>query len=210
MSEVEMAELPDLTSPLATALRELKLRGSAVSFETDTHHPAGSPYQVLYARQGATATEAQLSLGVFSHLNTDPDTAQMWTGFGKPWTAVMGFGSLFLGAIYAPLFDSTLEPSKQDELAILDFLDRSLTSDWKVPTPFAINFGEALHIQWNEDKTAFAVNFIVTVPCSEETWQRVMHTKQLELRAATKLQEYMTLSQLQLEQRLAPGSDSIN
>ena len=122
----------------------------------------------------------------------------------------MGFGSLFLGAIYAPLFDSTLEPSKQDELAILDFLDRSLTSDWKVPTPFAINFGEALHIQWNEDETALAVNFIVTVPCSEETWQRVMHTKQLELRAATKLQEYMTLSQLQLEQRLAPGSDSIN
>lgn len=210
MSDTEKLALPYLTSPLATALRELKLRGSALNFDSDTHHPAGSPYNILYARQGVAATEAQLSLGVFSHLNTDPDTAQMWTGFGKSWTAVMGFGSLFLGAIYAPLFDSTLEPSKQDELAILDFLDRSLTSDWKVPTPFAINFGDALYIQWNEDKTALAIDFIVTVPCSEETWQRVMHTKQLELRAATKLQEYMTLSQLQLEPQLAPGSDSIN
>ena len=206
----ESTSPPSLCTVLAEALRELKLRGSTVSYSADEAHTAHSPYATLYSAGEVPGTAAQISLGTLSHLNTDPDTAEMWTGFGKPWTAVLGFGSLFLGAQYAPLFDSVLGPSKEDELALIDFLDQRLASDWQIPPPFALNFGEQLHIQWNDDKTALAINFIVTLPCSEEVWQRMVRTKQLELKAASALQTYITTQQLMLEQRLAPGSDSIN
>lgn len=196
---------------LENALRDLKFKRGQLSFEDDGCSALALPFNALYATDLDTSTAAQISFGGFHSLNPRPEVAMMWQGFGKPWTSVMSYGCLILRSSYAILFNNVLNPDQGDELALLDFLDSTLADDWKVPAPFAVEFGEeGAQINWNESKTAMVVNFIVTVPVSEQDWQRTMKLRTLELEAAGKLQQYMIEKQLAAEQRLAPGSSSIN
>lgn len=210
-TESNQSAAPISNQKLEKALRTVPFRGSQLSFEGEPVSALAMPYIALYAHEQDTAASIQIAFGGFHTLNPNHEVAVMWAGFGKPWTSVMAYGCLMLQASYATLFNNSVTPDSEDEQAMLNFLDAVLHKDYNVPVPFALALDdENTSVTWNTDNTAFAINFVVTVPCTEEDWQRTMKLRSLELEAAGKLQHYMIEQQLKAERKLAPGSNAIN
>lgn len=195
---------------LQAALQGLQIRGMCTSFSYDGVSAVSAPFHCLYSSSGEDSTSVQVAFGNFSSLNSDIDTAELWQSLNKSWSNLVGFGCLLLKASFVGLFESESNPTKSDELSVLEFLDRSLTDDWKIPVPFAVRFGEEFELHRSSESSAVLIYFTVSVPVSADDWLRAIKVKELELEAAKKLQQYMIEEQLRQEQRLAPGSDAIN
>jgi len=183
---------------LDTALDALNPLGLVADYQPDSIGCSHAPLILAYGEEGNPATLAQVSIGAVSLLNSDPEVAAALHDMCESWTGAIAFGELTLDSTFLELFQSPKNPGLEDQAELLRFLDRAML-DLDVQGSFIITWGTGFKLQRAKDASAVGVGFVLTVPISEQTWTRMMHTKQLELRAATLLESHMTAKQLKSE-----------
>ena len=183
---------------LAKTLGALKPRGIAVNYQGAPVGCTHAPLAIAYGEDGNPATLAQISIGALSMLNTDPETATVLQAECGTWTGAIAFGELTLDATFLELFKSPKAPGLDDQAGLLRFIEAAML-DLSVHDQFIITWGDRFELHTATDKSAVGVSFVLHVPISEQTWTQMVHTKQLELRAATLLEAHMTAKQLKSE-----------